>query len=222
MSAPFVTSLIVENEVDFIPQMHYIFFQEPQKPGLNTDVFVWRRLDMQSKGSGEFSVPFDVEYQASITTSNRSRESSQRLPASSGDILSVTRDNSSPTSQAPMLEKTGNKEADKNVHYVSIQNNYEGDMDVQVTALKDKKPLVRETMTAKGDQAQFEIHSVVYIAWQADKKEGESFKSGTYAGKSYKIDLTDPKTGNPAEKITVTVSNKPGTRDISVTTKVVQ
>jgi hypothetical protein len=107
MSESFVTNLTVENEVDFMPQMHYIIFQEPQKPGLDTDVFVWCRLDMQCKGSSTFSVPFDIEYQVSITTTDGAIERSQRLPASSGDILSVTMDSSSPNSQDPMLDKTG-------------------------------------------------------------------------------------------------------------------
>jgi hypothetical protein len=48
---------------------------------------------------------------------------------------------------------------------VALQNAYDGNSDVQITALKNKKPLVRQTMKAKGDQAQFEIRSFVYLAW---------------------------------------------------------
>jgi hypothetical protein len=102
------TNLTVENEVDFLPQMHYIFFQKSEQAGLDSDNFVWRRLDMQSKGSGTFAVPFDVQYQASITKDNEAIERSQPLSADN-EILTVTMDKSAANTQAPMLEKTGIK-----------------------------------------------------------------------------------------------------------------
>ena len=243
MSSSVITNVTVNNAVDFQPQMHFIFFQEPKEPGLDTDVFVWRRLDIQSKGSGTFAVPFDIQYQASITASSGVIERSQRLSANSGDVLSVTMDKSLSTSEAPMLEKTGieaiviriscmqstslhfldtdTMPVAKSVHHVTVQNNYEGGKDVQITALKDKKPLVRQTVKTLHDQAQFEIHSVVYLAWHANLKEGDTFRSGTYSKDAKKIDLTDPKTGDPANELEITLSNKPRSRDINMEMTVV-
>jgi hypothetical protein len=217
MSANFETRLTVKNEVrrDVYPEMHYIFFQEPQNPGLGDESFVWRKLDVQSGGSGEFSVPFKVDYQASITTRGGALEKSQILSAKSGDILSVTK---SEASDAPMLKREDMKSNVPRtaVHYVTVKNSYDGDRNVQITALKDGRDLVRKPLRALGDVAEFDIHSVVYLAWQDGLEEGDNFRCGTYAGNSKKIDLTDETTGNPAQAMTVRVYNPRGSNEILV------
>ena len=93
-------------------------------------------------------------------------------------------------------------------NYVAVKNEYAGVKQVVVQALKNGSPLVQQTMIDLGDVAQFEIHSVVYLAWRSDLKQGDSFKSGTYAATSQKIDLTDPITQLPAKTVKVTVTNK--------------
>jgi hypothetical protein len=57
----------------------------------------------------------------------------------------------------------------KGVHYVAVENNYDGNRDVQITALKLKTPIVRQMLKTVGDEAQFEIHSAIYLAWQGDR-----------------------------------------------------
>ena len=93
-------------------------------------------------------------------------------------------------------------------NYVAVKNGYAGVKQVVVQALKNGSPLVQQTMMDLNDVAQFEIHSVVYLAWRSDLQQGDSFKSGTYAGTSQKVDLTNPISQLPAKTVKVTVTNK--------------
>ena len=100
------TKLIVVNNIDLpnVDSKHFVFYQDPPKPGLDTDVFVWRTLDIQSQGGqGYITVPFDVQYTASVSHSSGSGETSKPYSGKNGDVLTVTKD---ATSDAPMLTKT--------------------------------------------------------------------------------------------------------------------
>lgn len=77
---------------------HFIFFQEPVVP--NSDVLVWRTLDIQVGGEGTFPVALDTEYTATVTHEGGSTETSNAIPAKNGDLLIVTEDSHS---DAPML-----------------------------------------------------------------------------------------------------------------------
>ena len=99
------TKLIVVNKITLPEEAkHFVFYQDPLKPGLSTDVFVWRTLNIQSGGGqGYITVPFDVQYTASVSHSPTSVQTSKSYSAINGDVLTVTKDTGS---DAPILTKT--------------------------------------------------------------------------------------------------------------------
>ena len=70
--------------------------------------------------------------------------------------------------------------------------------------MKLDKPLVRQVMKVRGGSAQFDVFPVVFLAWESDLVEGDTFRSGQFAGKSTRIDFA-LSTGNPASEVTVDV-----------------
>ena len=105
---------------------------------------------------------------------------------------------------------------DATVNYVAVKNGYAEVKEVVVQAIKNDAPLVQQTMIALDDEAQFEIFSIVYLAWRSYLQQRDSFESGTYAGVSQKIDLTDPITKLPATTVQVTVTNQGNEIQIAV------
>ena len=90
------------NEIDLpgVEASHFIFFQEPVNLEPNVDVLVWRTLNIQAGGKGNFPVALDTEYTATMTHEGDSTETSKAILAKHGDFLIVKKD---VDSDAPML-----------------------------------------------------------------------------------------------------------------------
>ena len=68
----------------------FIFYQYPQQPEIDTDVFVWRKLNIPSgEGQGHITVPFDVQCTASVSNSSGSSVTSKPYSPENGDQVSV-------------------------------------------------------------------------------------------------------------------------------------
>ena len=97
-----MTNLNIENNATVTEVMHFILFQEPKDPSLDTETYVWKRVSVQSGGLATIPIPFEVSYTATVQKPTGERSRSRKLSASNGDVLIVTRD---PQSDAPVLKK---------------------------------------------------------------------------------------------------------------------